>query len=155
MTKDGAFSDHGTFKESPGKFEMVWDSITGETTWKEFGFTQINKSDLNAVPLGTWVTFTCLSNVNLAMRDADYSIPGEVSKFNKPRGFYPLQEMNKNSSGKQPESGIINGAANVTLSKRFNFIQPDIPWVKNKFDTRIMYSTVRPKGSFKNGYRVF
>jgi hypothetical protein len=55
-----------------------------------FGSVKINKGDLNAVSLGTWITFTCLSNVNLAMRDVDMTIPGEASLFNKPRGFYPL-----------------------------------------------------------------
>jgi hypothetical protein len=89
------------------------------------------------------------------MRDIDMSIPGEASLFNKPRGFYPLQPMSKYSSNKQPESSVMNGAINVTLSKRHNFLQPDVPWIKNRFDTRIMYSDIAITDAFKNGYRVF
>lgn len=148
-------SDHNTFKENVPSLSTIADDITGDVTWMNFGSTKINKGDLNAVPLGTWVTFTCLSNVNLAMRDVDMTIPGEASLFNKPRGFYPLQAMNKNSSGKQKESSVMNGAINVTLSKRHNIIQPDVPWIKNKFDTRIMYSDIAVTDAFKNGYRVF
>lgn len=148
-------SDHTTFKETIPSLSTLADDITGDVTWMNFGSTKINKGDLNAVPLGTWVTFTCLSNVNLAMRDVDMTVPGEASLFNKPRGFYPLQAMTKNSSGKQPESSVMNGAINVTLSKRHNIIQPDVPWIKNKFDTRIMYSDIAVTDAFKNGYRVF
>jgi hypothetical protein len=63
--------------------------------------------------------------------------------------------MSKYSSNKQPESSVMNGAINVTLSKRHNFLQPDVPWIKNRFDTRIMYSDIAITDAFKNGYRVF
>lgn len=149
------YTDHSTFKETTSVIDTTVEDISGDKVWENFGSVKINKGDLNAVPLGTWVTFTCLSNVNLAMRDVDMSIPGEASLFNKPRGFYPLQPMSKLSSNKQPESSVINGAINVTLSKRYNNIQLDIPWIKNKFDTRIMYSDIAVTDAFKNGYRVF
>lgn len=151
----GLVADHSTFKEVLPSGVTIKDDITGDITWENFGSVKINKGDLNAVPIGTWITFTCLSNVNLAMRDVDMSIPGEASLFNKPRGFYPLQPMSKYSSNKQPESSVMNGAINVTLSKRHNFIQPDVPWIKNRFDTRIMYSDIAITDAFKNGYRVF
>lgn len=152
---NGLVADQNTFKETTSQISSFLDDLTGDTTWENFGSVKINKGDLNAVPIGTWITFTCLSNVNLAMRDIDMSIPGEASLFNKPRGFYPLQPMSKYSSNKQPESSVMNGAINVTLSKRHNFLQPDVPWIKNRFDTRIMYSDIAITDAFKNGYRVF
>jgi hypothetical protein len=91
MNKDKQIvANHDTFKEQQPLGATIADDITGNVTWMNFGSVKINKGDLNAVSLGTWITFTCLSNVNLAMRDVDMTIPGEASLFNKPRGFYPL-----------------------------------------------------------------
>jgi len=121
--------------------------------YKIYGCDKINRGDVNAVPLGHWVTFKVMSNINLSMRDIDFSNPTEEAIHGKKRGFYPLNAMDPNDS--LPESNIINGAANVTLSKRPNFIVPDVPFIKNYFGNRILYSDIATTDAFKNGYRVF
>src|SRR5574344_1771027 len=99
-------------------------------TWYEHGAEFINRSDVNSVGLGHWITFRVLSNYNLCMRDIDIYNTKEQTVFNKPRSFYPLQKLSLSSEYKLPESNKINGAANVTLSKRYNFIMPDVPYIK-------------------------
>jgi hypothetical protein len=96
-----------------------------------------------------------MGNVNFSMRDIDVMNIQETATFNRPRGFFPLYAMDIKNGNKLPESKIINGAANVTLSKRFNFILPDVPYIKNNFDTRLMYSDIHINDAFKNGFRVF
>ena len=41
------------------------------SAWREHGINQINRSDVNAVGLGHWITVRVLSNQNLCMRDID------------------------------------------------------------------------------------
>jgi hypothetical protein len=36
-----------------------------------------------------------------------------------------------------------------------NFIEPDIPALKNDFTNRILYSDINVNDAFKNGYRTF
>jgi len=131
------------------------EALTGESGYAISGAHKINRADVNAVPLGHWFTFKVMSNVNVSMRDINLMEPAEQSIFGKPRGFYPLYPMSTKATYKLPESNILNAAANITLSKRFNFLIPDIPFYKNKFDTRINYSDIHITDAFRNGYRVF
>ena len=131
------------------------DTLTGGESFKISGANNINRADVNAVKLGHWFTFKVMSNVNVSMRDINLMEPAEQSIFGQSRTFFPLQKMNRNSSTKIADSNIINGANNVTLSKRYNFIIPDVPFLKNKFDTRIIYSDIHITDAFRNGFRVF
>ena len=134
---------------------LIGSGAAAETDWKTKGAHKINRADVNAVPLGTWFTFKVMSNVNVSMRDIDLMNPAEQSIFGKPRSFHPFQQMNTSGAFKLPDSNIINGAANVTLSKRYNFLLPNVPFLKNKFDTRILYSDLHITDAFTNGFRVF
>lgn len=134
---------------------LIGTDIALETDWKTKGAKKINRADVNAVPIGHWFTFKVMSNVNVSMRDIDLMNPAEQSIFGKPRGFFPLNAMSKAGDNKLPDSNIINGASNVTLSKRYNFLLPDVPFLKNKFDTRILYSDMHVTDAFTNGFRVF
>lgn len=129
-------------------------SLFATSDYKECGCTKINRSDVNAVPLGHWVTFKVMSNINLSMRDLDSFNPSEEAIHGHKRGFYPYGN-NMSSELKLPDSSIINGGANVTLSKKPNFIIPDVPFIKNYFGNRILYSDLSSTDAFKNGYRVF
>ena len=123
-------------------------------TWYEYGADKINRSDVNAVGLGHWVTIRVLSNYNLYMRDIDQYHTDEKVIFNRARGFYPYYENSLSGEHKLPESNLINGAANIDLSERKNFLTPDMPYIKQQYDTRLMYSDVY-NGGFKNGFRIF
>lgn len=125
-------------------------SIDDQTKCKE-----INRADVNAVKIGHWVTFKVLSNYNLNFRDVDSSWFTEEGITGKPRNFYPLYSKSYAGEDKMPESNIISGGVSSTLSEKYNYLLPDVPYIKNEFDTRIMYSDIHINDAFKNGYRVF
>ena len=118
-----------------------------------FGASKLNRADINSVGLGHWVTFKICSNVNLAMRDIDFSRPQEEAIHKMKRGFYPLQSAKP--SNKLPESNVINTGISYSLGNKYYFEVPDVPFIKTSFSTRIHYSDILQESSFKNGNRVF
>lgn len=141
-------------------------AIVDEKCWKENfevsdnvinkeNFDKINLGDVNAVGLGMWVTFTVRSTFNLNIRNIDDSIPDETSLTGHPRGFYPYQPMSVNGSYKVPEALCYNKGFEKSLSERWNYEVPDVPWIKNEFSNRIAYSDIQVVDAFRNGFRVF
>ena len=138
------------------------DEIIEETTWKDnydpsdySKMEDINRADVNAVQLGTWVTFRVRSSYNLNIRTQDCSHVEEYSMTNSPRTYYPKSPMSVEGVRKIPESSMFNAGFKKGLSERYNFEVADIPWVKNWYGTRIMYSNLNVSDSFQNGFRVF
>lgn len=139
------------------------DVIVDENCWKDNykpntnpeDLNKINIGDLNAVQLGSWITFKLCSSINLSMRDLDFSYPDEALLTGHQRTFYPLSEMSTEGNYKIPESGIINSGISSTVSSRYNFTQSEVPYIKNNFQTRIAFSDIAVNDAFKNGYRVF
>ena len=123
-------------------------------TWYEYGIKKISRSDINSVGLGHWMTTMVRSNINLCLRDINkYQISDKVI-FNKERGFYPYYPLSLSSEYKLQESSLINGACNAGLCKRYYTVLPDMPYIKQQYDTRIVFSDVY-NGGWKNGFRVF
>lgn len=118
-----------------------------------FGAEKLTKPDLNAVPLGHWVTFKICSNVNLALRDLDFSQPMEEAVHKHKRGFYPLHPMDAHDS--LPESDVINNGISKSLGDKYYFEIPDVPFIRTNFATRIYYSNLLQNSAFTNGNRVF
>jgi len=56
---------------------------------------------------------------------------------------------------KVPESTVTNKGFNSTTGRKQYFTLPDSPVIKNKFETRIIYSDIAVNDAFKNGLRVF
>jgi hypothetical protein len=54
-----------------------------------------------------------------------------------------------------PESELYNAGFRVTTSEKEYVELPDVPYIKNIFDSRIMFSTRHINDAFKNGYRIF
>jgi hypothetical protein len=79
----------------------------------------------------------------------------EMAQMGNPRSFYPLQGISTAPSNKVEESWILNDGYNVTLPFKKYFTAPDVPYTKELFDTRIMFSDVQQDDSFKNAYRIF
>ena len=138
------------------------DKIVNTATWKENyvegdneSNANINRGDINAIQLGSWITFTVRSNINLSMRNWDDSYPTEFGLTGLNRGFYPLQNMSTEGNYKIPESFMSNAGLSSTTSDKYNFLQPEVPYIKNNFDTRIAYSDIAVNDAFKNGLRVF
>lgn len=138
------------------------DEVVDENTWKDNYDTEntennakINRGDVNAIQLGSWITFKVCSSYNLSIRSLDPSYPTEEGLTGLKRGFYPLQELSPAGATKIPESSVINGGYSSTTSEKQTFTLPDVPYIKNRFDTRIMYSDISVGDAFKNGFRVF
>jgi hypothetical protein len=72
-----------------------------------------------------------------------------------PRSFYPLSDISTKAANKIPESNLLNSGYNVTLGVKRNYAFKEIPYVKDIFDTRIMFSNIEIDGDFKNSYRIF
>lgn len=122
---------------------------------KKENFDKINLGDVNAIQLGMWVTSQYRSTINLNIRNIDDSIPDEKALYGTARTFYPYDAMNADGCHKLPEALCYNKGYEQSLSSRYNFEVPDVPYIKNKFTTRILYSDIQVKDSFKNGFRVF
>lgn len=116
---------------------------------------KINLGDLNAVQLGTWVTFSLVSSINLNIRTLDDSIPDEVALTGHARGFYPYDSMTVEGPYKTPEALCYNKGFDKSVSERWNYEVPDVPFIKNEFSNRIAYSDVAVSDAFKNGFRTF
>lgn len=138
------------------------DEIVDDKTWKDNydpdnteNYNLINLGDVNAVPMGTWITFKLRSSNNLNIRTLDGSNVDESAMVGHPRGFFPYNPMTTEGTFKHPDSQIYNKGFSVSLSERWNFELPDVPHIKNWFGTRIMYSDIHVNDAYKNGFRVF
>lgn len=138
------------------------DEIVDENTWKENydpnnteKYEQINLGDVNAIQLGMWATFKVRSSNNLNIRTLDASNVDETAMCGHPRGYYPYLPMSTEGTYKHPESQVYNKGFTKSLSDRWNFELPDVPYIKNWFGTRIMYSDIHVNDAYKNGFRVF
>lgn len=138
------------------------DKIVDENTWRDNynpskteSYENINLGDVNAVQLGMWVTFRVRSSYNLNIRTLDSSNVDEKQMTGHARGYYPYAPMSVEGTYKIPESHIYNKGFSKSLSDRQNNLLPDVPYIKNWFGTRIMYSDIHINDAYKNGYRVF
>ena len=137
------------------------DTIVESDTWrskydKDLGTaSEVNKGDINAVRIGTYLTFKCYTTNNMALRDVDAGYPSEESLTGSRRSFYPLQPLRVDGNYKIPESTLFNKGFSTTTGERVNFLQPAVPYIKNIFQTRIVYSDIAQTDAFKNGFRVF
>lgn len=141
------------------------DLIVDPNTWKEGykGYSQtstddwkeVNRADVNTVPMGMWFTYKCMSNYNLGLRSENRQNVEEMAIMGNARSFYPLQGMTTAPVSKIPESELLNAGYSVTLPFKKYFTQPNVPYIKDIFDTRIMFSNVQIEDDFRNAYRIF
>jgi hypothetical protein len=94
---------------------------------------EINRGDLNAVRIGTYITIKCYSSINLALRDWDMKYPAEEALTGNKRSFYPLSPIRIDGNSKIPESSVFNQGFSSTTGERMNFLQPTVPYIKNIF----------------------
>ena len=141
------------------------DMIVNPNTWKDGykGYSQtsseewkdVNRADINTVPMGQWFTYKCLSNYNLGLRSENRQNVEEMALMGNARSFYPLQGMTVAPVSKIPESQLLNAGYSTSLPFKKYFTQPNVPYVKDIFDTRIMFSNVQIEDDFRNAYRIF
>jgi len=138
------------------------DDILQISTWKDYydlndteKLSKLNRGDVNAVPIGHWITTKVCSNINVSLRSVDHSFASEELTNGRPRNFYPLYSMDSSGNNKIPESFAYNHGYSSTTSDKYNWETPMVPAIKDVFKTRILYSEVAINDAFKNGYREF
>ena len=116
-------------------------------------YSEVNLSDLNAIDLGYWVTFPCLSSYNLGLRALDRFHVDEMALFGAPRSFYPLSGAS--ATNKVGDSYLLNDGLSATVGRKRYKLMPDVPYSKSEFANRIMFSNVHITDAYTNGYRTF
>lgn len=143
------------------------DIIVDNLTWNKYGIggaslndkdkidhSKINSGDVNAAPLGSWITFKCATNYNLSIRSKDESHTSEKALTGQARSFCPLTKPDISGSSKIAESETMNDGFNTTVGDKQYFTIEDSQYIQTQYKNRIYYSNVSQESSFTNGYRV-
>ena len=131
------------------------DNYKGYNTTSEEEWISINRGDVNTCTIASWITWKCFSNYNLGLRSLDPTNVEEMALMGNSRSFYPITGASTSVANKIEESWKLNDGYSSTLSqKRFLPIQ-DVPYTRDIFDTRIMFSNVQQDDAFQNAYRIF
>lgn len=138
-------------QETSGGFNLK-SIFKSDDKWELHGLASINRSDVNAVSFGQWITFPIQSNYNLALRDIDFSHATEEASMNRKRAFYPWEDMNPENH--MLESETINGAAKRTLSSNGQPAYTTLPYIKQEYFNRIYWSKPNVTQQFINSYRM-
>ena len=136
------------------------DQIIDENTWKDnydigdsSKWGNIYRSDINAVQMGSWITFKCRSYMNYALRSQDYSYVSEAATMGSPRTYFPKAKIGWKGENKLPDSYVFNDAYRTSLGYKCYYPLQDINYIKDCFSNRIQYSAVAIQDSYKNNYR--
>lgn len=138
-------------------YPETWDQNYSSTqvTKDDKGNDKIQKGDINAVKLGSWITIKIKSTNNLSIRTVDESNREEVAIFGRGRKFYPLEPISAEGGQKIPTSYVSNNGFRTNLGiKNFSGFK-DKPYIRNEFKNRVLYSNVNNTDLNINGYRVF
>jgi len=122
--------------------------VTDPSKW-----SNISRSDINAVQMGSWITFKVKSYMNYALRSQDHSYVAEEALMGSPRSYYPRSSLMWRGTNKLPDSYVFNDAYRASLGfKCYQGLQ-GINYLKDSFSNRIQYSAIAVQDSFKNNYR--
>ena len=116
---------------------------------------KIQRGDINAVKLGSWITIKIKSTNNLSIRTVDESNRDEMAIFGHGRRFYPIEPISAEGGTKIATSYISNNGFKTNLGLKRFVGYKDSAYIRNEFKNRIIYSDVNTTDSFINGYRVF
>ena len=131
------------------------DNYAGYNTTSEDEWLSINRGDVNTCPIGSWITWKCFSNYNLGLRSQDYTNVEEMALMGNPRSFYPITGASTSVANKIEESWKLNDGYSSTVGKKRFLPVQDVPYTRDIFDTRIMFSNVQQDDAFQNAYRIF
>lgn len=137
------------------------DKIVDENSWKDNydpdkpeKLSEINLGDVNAVQLGLWLTFQLRSSYNLNIRTIDKSNVDESLMCGNYRSFYPHYGQLASGGQKIPDSAQYNKGFTKSVSEKYYFEVPDVPYIKQEFQNRIVFSDIHINDAYKNGFRV-
>ena len=134
------------------------ETIIDIDTWRYYGedqtkWNKISRSDINAIMMGSWITFKLRSAINYALRSTDHSHVAEKALMGGPRSFYPRSSLLERGTNKMPDSYLYNDAYRATLGFKCYFTLENMNYIKDTFSNRIQYSAISIQDSFKNNYR--
>lgn len=149
--------DNHTWKNNYKGYSQMKNTSTADKKDNDIygSYENINRADLNTVNLGMWVTYKCLSNYNLGLRSEDPTHVDEYALMGNARSFYPFSDMTPVVSHKIEESWLLNDGYSATVGCKREFVAPEVPYVQELFDNRVMFSNVQANGDIKNAYRIF
>lgn len=137
------------------------DIIVDPNSWKDNydpdkpeNYANINLGDVNAVQLGLWLTFQLRSSYNLNIRTIDKSNIDEYLMSGNYRSFYPNYGQLALGAQKLPDSSQYNKGFTKSVSEKYYFEVPDVPYIKQEFQNRIVFSDIHINDAYKNGFRV-
>lgn len=137
------------------------DKIVDPNTWKDNydpdkpeNYANINLGDVNAVRMGLWLTFQLRSSYNLNIRTIDKSNIDEYVMCGNYRSHYPNYGQLALGSQKIPDSDQYNKGFSKSVSEKYYFEIPDVPYIKQEFQNRIVFSDIHINDAYKNGFRV-
>ena len=137
------------------------DKIIDPNTWKENynpdtpeDYANINLGDVNAIQLGLWLTFQLRSSYNLNVRTIDKSHVDESIMCGNYRSFYPHYGQTADGGLKISDSDQYNKGFSKSVSEKYYFEVPDVPYIKQEFQNRIVFSDIHINDAYKNGFRV-
>ena len=119
------------------------------------GAKHFNLGDINAIRLGSWVTFPVRSTMNVCLRAVDRSYVDERLLCGNDRSFYPLHGIDASGSYKISESDAFNVGFNKSGSERIYFNINQLVYNKVYYKNRICYSNILQSSALTNGNRVF
>ena len=118
-------------------------------------YSKINIGDLNAVQLGSWVTFPIRSSMNLCLRSTDNSNVSEKALCGQNRAFYPLRNTDASGNNKISESVVYNSGFSKSGGDKYYFTSTQNVFNNIYYKNRILYSKVLQNSSLVNNHRVF
>ncbi len=137
------------------------DKIVNDKSWKDNydpdkpeKYAEINLGDVNAVELGLWLTFSLRSSYNLNIRTVDKSHVDEYLMCGNYRSFYPNYGQLACGDQKIPDSDQYNKGFTKSVSEKYYFEVPNIPYIKQEFQNRVVFSDIHINDAYKNGFRV-
>ena len=137
------------------------DKLVDTKTWRENydpdateKYANINLGDVNAIQLGLWLTFQLRSSYNLNIRTIDKSHVDEYLMCGNYRSFYPHYGQLADGNQKIPDSDQYNKGFSKSVSEKYYFEVPDVPYIKQEFQNRIVFSDIHINDAYKNGFRV-
>ena len=137
------------------------DSIVDANTWKDNynpdkpeEYSNINLGDVNATKLGMWLTFQLRSSYNLNIRTVDKSQTDEYLMCGNYRSFFPSYSQQALGAQKIPDSDQYNKGFSKSVSEKYYFEVADVPYIKQEFQNRIVFSDIHINDAYKNGFRV-
>ena len=137
------------------------DKIVDENSWRDNydpdkpeNYAKINLGDVNAIELGLWLTFWVRSSYNLNIRTIDKSNVDEYLMCGNYRSFYPNYGQLASGGQKIPDSAQYNKGFTKSVSEKYYFEVPDVPYIKQEFQNRIVFSDIHINDAYKNGFRV-